>query len=148
MEHDGSCDHVTSKRLVTNNIRYWWERGRYTVRSLNAIVRLHLHRAWWYLARFFLVLQASTMGTITDQFLTFLSSIRGQTDKNCLRGCGRTVIFSANEISCILLLTNERARKVIDNHFVRLNKIQFFLHFHPTIPFLSRPCPLDHFSLL
>ena len=45
----------------------------------------------------------------------------------------QTVNFSANEISWILL-TNERARKVIDNDSVRLNKIQFFLHFYPIIP--------------
>ena len=51
----------------------------------------------------------------------------------------QSVNFSANEM---------RARKVIDNDSVRLNKIQFFLHFDPTIPPSSRPCLLDHFSLL
>ena len=61
-----------------------------------------------------------------------------------------TVNLSANEISWILLLTNERARNVIDNDSVRLNKkiIQFFLAFYSTIPSSSRPCPIDHLSLL
>ena len=54
----------------------------------------------------------------------------------------QTVNFSANEISWILLLTNERMRKIIYNDSIRLNKIQFFLHLYPTIPSSSRPCPL------
>ena len=39
-----------------------------------------------------------------------------------------TVNFSANEISWILLSTNERARNIIDTDSVRLSTIQFFLH--------------------
>ena len=53
----------------------------------------------------------------------------------------QTVNFSANEISWILLLTNERARKVIDNDSVRLNKIQFFLH-TPQFPLHQGPARL------
>ena len=46
----------------------------------------------------------------------------------------QTVNFSANRISWILLLPNERARKVIDNDSVRFIKIQFFFHFSPPFP--------------
>ena len=45
-----------------------------------------------------------------------------------MRRCdNQTVNFSANDISLILLLTNERVRKVVANDSVRLNEIQFVI---------------------
>ena len=42
-----------------------------------------------------------------------------------------------------ITLTNERARKFIDNDSVRLNKIQFFLHFYPQFPLHQGPAHLN-----
>ena len=58
--------------------------------------------------------------------------------------CVKLSIFQPMEfLEFFELLTNESARKVIDNDSVRLNKIiQFFLHFYPKIPSSSRTCRL------